>query len=170
MARTRAGDAFTSFVVEAGGVGHLVTAAGEALARHGGQSLARWVVLDAVASDPATVAQVARQRGMARQPVQRVADVLVAEGLAAFKPNPRHRRAQLLTLTPRGRRALAKISGQQEAWADEHGERIGIERLERARALLAEIGPLISMPAPPQTSDRAGARRPRAAERRDSVA
>lgn len=146
MARTRAGDAFTSFVVEAGGLGHLVTGAGEALARCGGQSLARWVVLDAVAARPATVAQVARQRGMARQPVQRVADVLVADGLAAFKSNPRHRRAQLLTLTARGRSALAAISARQEAWANAQGAKVGIETLERARALLAEIRPQISVP------------------------
>jgi len=153
MPRTRPGDAFTSFVVEAGGLGHLVTAAGEVLARHGGQSLARWVVLDAVAAAPATVAQVARQRGMARQPVQRVADVLVAEGLAAFKPNPRHRRAQLLTLTPRGRRALATITSQQEAWANSQGAKIGTKTLEHARTLLAQIRPQISMPDPARADD-----------------
>ncbi len=150
MPRTRAGNAFTAFVVEAGGLGHLVTAAGEALARHGGQSLARWVILDAVADRPATVAGIARQREMARQPVQRVADALVADGLAKFEPNPRHRRARLLTLTPRGRKALAVISAKQTAWADAHGTAIGIDRLDRARALIAELRPLISMPdAPP---------------------
>ena len=148
MARTHAGDAFTAFVVEVAALGHFVTAAGETLARYGGQSLARWVVLDAAAGRPMTVAQIARLRRMARQPVQRVADVLVAEGLAVFNPNPRHRRAQLLTPTPRGRRVLAAISCQQEAWADAHGARIGAETLDRARALVAEIRPQITMPDP----------------------
>ena len=147
MSRTTAGAAFTSFVVEAAGLGHFVTAAGEALARHGGQSLARWVVLDAVAEKPLTVAQIARVRGMARQPVQRIADVLVADGLATYKDNPRHRRARLLELTPRGRHALALISVRQADWANLHGARIGTERLHRARELLAEIGALIEMPA-----------------------
>lgn len=144
--RTDAGDAFTAFVVEAAGLGHFLTAAGETLARYGGQTLARWVVLDAVAVQPATVAQVARRRGMARQPVQRVADSLVADGLAAFTPNPRHRRAQLLALTPQGRRVLSAISVPQKTWADAHGARIGAETLERARALIAEVRPQIAMP------------------------
>ena len=60
MARTRAGEVFTSFVVEVAMLGHFVTAAGEAIARQGGQTLARWVVLDAVAQQPLSVAQVAR--------------------------------------------------------------------------------------------------------------
>jgi DNA-binding MarR family transcriptional regulator len=127
-----------------------VTAAGDELARHGSQSLARWVVLDAAASEPATVAQIARRRGMARQPVQRLADVLVAEGLATFRVNPHHRRARLLMLTPRGRKALKAISVRQEAWADAHGAKIGLEKLERARALIAEIRPMISMPDQPK--------------------
>ena len=135
-----------TFVVAASGLGHFVAAAGEVLARHGGESLARWVVLDVAASEPATAAEIARLRGMARKPVQRLADVFVADGLATFKPNPRHRRAQLLTLTARGRRVLAAINREQENWANEHGARIGIDRLERARAMLAQIRPLIHMP------------------------
>ena len=94
--RTAEGDAFTAFVVSVSGLGHFVTAAGEALAREGGQSLARWVVLEAITEHPATVSEVARGRGMARQPVQRIADVLVEDGLASYQPNPNHRRAQLL--------------------------------------------------------------------------
>jgi DNA-binding MarR family transcriptional regulator len=88
---------------------------------------------------------------MARQPVQRVADSLVVDGLAAFSPNPRHRRAQLLTLTPEGRRVLSAISVRQRTWADAHGTRIGTEALERARALIAEIRPQITMPDSPSS-------------------
>ncbi len=147
MSRTPAGDAFTDFVVETGGLGHHVTAAGEALARQGGQSLARWVVLDAVAERSLTVAQIARLRGMARQPIQRVADTLVEDGLASYKDNPRHRRARLLVLTLGGRQVLEVISARQAEWANAHGARIGTEKLRRARELLAEIGAVIEMPA-----------------------
>ncbi|MFI5287745.1 MAG: MarR family winged helix-turn-helix transcriptional regulator [Candidatus Dormibacteria bacterium] len=145
-ARTPAGDAFTSFVVEVGGLGHFVTAAGEALAREGGQSLARWVVLEAIADEPATVSDIARRRGMARQPVQRIADALVDDGLAAYQANPHHRRAKLLALTPRGTSVLARIASKQKAWADAHGAAIGIDALARARELIAAIRPHISMP------------------------
>ncbi len=83
---------------------------------------------------------------MARQPVQRIADALVAEGLAAYRANPAHRRAKLLALTPGGRAVLRTISIEQEAWADVHGAAIGTERLEEARTLLAAIRPLVWMP------------------------
>jgi DNA-binding MarR family transcriptional regulator len=148
MARTRAGEAFTSFVVEVATLGHFVTAAGEAIARQGGQTLARWVVLEAVAEQPLTVAQVARLRGMDRQPVQRVADLLVDDGLAVFADNPQHRRAKLLAPTAPGRRVLDRINAKQAAWANDHGTKVGIARLQRAHALIAEIGPLIELPAP----------------------
>ncbi len=148
MARTRAGEVFTSFVVEVAMLGHFVTAAGEAIARQGGQTLARWVVLDAVAQQPLSVAQVARLRGMDRQPVQRVADLLVDDGLAVFSENPQHRRAKLLAPTARGRRVLEAINTGQAAWANEHGAKVGIARLERAHKLIAEIRPLIELPLP----------------------
>jgi DNA-binding MarR family transcriptional regulator len=137
--RTPAGEAYTEFVVEVAGFGAFITAAGEALARVGGQTLARWVILDAIEDGPATVAQIARARGIARQAVQRVADLLVADGLAAYEANPRHRRAKLLRPTRRGREVLRVISEAQRPWADALGAEIGEARLRRARALLAEI-------------------------------
>jgi DNA-binding MarR family transcriptional regulator len=137
--RTPAGDAYTEFVVEVAGFGAFISAAGEALARVGGQTLARWVILDAIEDGPATVAQVARRRGIARQAVQRVADLLVADGLAAYEANPRHRRAKLLWPTQRGREVLRVISEAQRPWADALGAEIGEARLRRARALVAEI-------------------------------
>lgn len=152
--RTAAGDAFTDFVVEVAALGHYVTAAGESLARQGSQSLARWVVLDAIAARPATVSQIARLRGMARQPVQRIAEALVADGLAVFEPNPRHRRAHLLAPTPEGRHVDFVINLQQKAWADAHGARFGADRLNSLRAAISEIRPLIAMPEPPPGSPR----------------
>jgi DNA-binding MarR family transcriptional regulator len=148
MPRTEAGEVFTSFVVEVAMLGHFVTAAGERIAGEGGQTLARWLVLDAVAEQPQTVAQVGRLRGMARQPVQRVADLLVEEGLASFSDNPKHRRAKLLGLTAHGRQVLDTINAYQAVWANDHGDRLGIQRLENARALIAEVRPLIEMPSP----------------------
>lgn len=137
--RTVAGDAFTELVVQVTGLAWFVTAAGEALARTGGQTLARWVVLDAIEDGPATVAQVARRRGIARQAVQRVANLLVDDGLAVFEDNPQHRRAKLLRPTPDGREALRIISQAQQPWADELGEEVGEDELNRASELLTHI-------------------------------
>jgi len=137
--RTLAGDAFTSFVVQVARLGGDFTATGEKLAALGGQTLARWVVLDAAEDGPASVAQIARGRGMARQSVQRVADLLVRDGLAVYEDNPDHRRAKLLAPTQRGRRALRTISTAQKAWADALGDEIGEAELRRLSAILERI-------------------------------
>jgi DNA-binding MarR family transcriptional regulator len=137
--RTPAGDAFSQLTVQLFRAhGHLV-AAGDALARPAGPSTARWQVLAAIEGEPATVAQIARAMALTRQSVQRVADLLAEEGLAAYAENPAHRRAKLLDLTPRGREALAVIQRRQRAWADAIGAEIGEARLRRAGEILAAV-------------------------------
>jgi DNA-binding MarR family transcriptional regulator len=65
--------------------------------------------------------------GITRQSVQRVADLLVDRGLAAYVPNPAHRRAKLLTPTPAGRAAVEKIDPGHAALADRLAEALGEE-------------------------------------------
>ncbi len=142
--RTTEGDAFTDLVLEVAWLGGIFTSIGESLARPAGQTLARWVILDAIEDGPATVAQVARRRGIARQAVQRVADLLADDGLAAYERNPGHRRAKLLRPTPRGREALRTISVAQKEWADAIGADVGAAKLERATALISEIRRVVS--------------------------
>jgi DNA-binding MarR family transcriptional regulator len=146
--RTSAGDAFTSFVVQVARLGADFTATGETLAGQGGQSLARWVVLDAVEDGPITVAQIARRLGMARQSVQRVADLLERDGLAVYEANPEHQRAKLLLPTAAGRRALRTISTAQKAWADRLGAEIGEPDLHKVSAILERIQHAASMNRP----------------------
>lgn len=138
-ARTTAGDAFTELVLEVAWLGGILTSIGESLGRLAGQTLARWIILDAVEDGPATVAQIARRRGIARQAVQRVADLLVADRLAAYEPNPDHRRAKLVRPTQRGREALHTISVAQKAWADAVGAAVGVAKLKQATALLSDV-------------------------------
>ena len=116
-----------------------LTAAGEALARPAGQTLARWLVLEAVQDQPATVAQIARDMHLARQGVQRLADVLVRDGLAVYEPNPAHRRAKLLRLTAEGRSALRTVQAAQRAWADALGAELGETDLRQASAILDRV-------------------------------
>ena len=155
VVRSPAGEAFTHLVLEVAWLGGVFTAAGESLARLADQSLARWVVLDAVADQPATVAQVARRRGIARQAVQRVADLLVRDGLAAYLANPADRRAQLVQPTHDGREVLRTISVAQKAWADALGAEIGEEPLKRLTAEVAFIRQLVTarpLPGPARRS------------------
>src|SRR6478672_2022688 len=79
--RTPEGEALTGLVLQVVQLSTAFSAIGEALAKPGGQTLARWVVLDAAADAPSSVAHIARLRGFARQSVQRIADLLVRDGL-----------------------------------------------------------------------------------------
>jgi DNA-binding MarR family transcriptional regulator len=84
---------------------------GEAIAQTVGQTQARWQVMSAAASDrPHTVPQIARVLGVTRQNVQRIADLLVAEGAAEYRDNPDHRVSPHLVLTRRGQAALDRLT------------------------------------------------------------
>jgi DNA-binding MarR family transcriptional regulator len=137
--RTAAGDAFSGLAYRVLRLAGLLTAAGDALARPAGQTSARWQVLAAVEGEPAPVASIARTLGLARQSVQRVADALETGGLVAYEDNPRHRRSQLVRLTPAGRQALAVIQAAQAPWADALGARVGAAKLERTNAILDQV-------------------------------
>lgn len=142
--RTPAGDALSELVVQVFRLDGLLAATGDALAEPAGQTSARWRVLATVEDGPSTVAQVARSWGLARQSVQRVADVLVDERYCSYEENPGHRRAQLLQITPRGSRALHTIQAAQRAWADELGTAIGEADLRKANIILSRAIEVIS--------------------------
>jgi DNA-binding MarR family transcriptional regulator len=89
---------------------------GDALVKPLGLSSARWQVLGSVAHGRGTfpVARLADNMGLARQSVQRIVDELAEAGLVGFAPNPAHKRAKLVALTPRGERVFKQAS---ELWA-----------------------------------------------------
>ena len=129
--RTPAGDVFSVVVIQVLRLHGLLTAIGDALAEPAGQTSARWQVLAAIEEEPRPVAEIARLLGFARQSVQRLADVLEAEGHAAYEDNPHHQRAKLLRLTPSGKRALGMIKAAQAEWANRLGAALGRTQLQR---------------------------------------
>jgi DNA-binding MarR family transcriptional regulator len=135
----KSGDAFSKLVVQVFRLNGMLTAAGDALAAPAGQTSARWRLLAAVEDTPKTVAQIARAWSLARQSVQRVADLLERDGLIAYEDNPAHRRASLVRLTPKGRSALRRIQKAQRAWATAIGDEIGPGDLETATRILARV-------------------------------
>jgi DNA-binding MarR family transcriptional regulator len=137
--RTPAGDAFSAVAILILRLGGYLTTAGDELARPAGQTSARWQVLAAVESEPVTVARIARALGLARQSVQRVADVLAEEGLVGYQENPAHRRAKLLRLLPKGRTVLRAIQAAQQPWADGLGAQIGESDLRRVATTLERL-------------------------------
>jgi DNA-binding MarR family transcriptional regulator len=137
--RSREGDAVSRLSVLVFRLNGMLTAAGDALAEPHGQTSARWRVLAAVEQTPMTVAQIARAWSLARQSVQRVADLLERDGLVSYEANPAHRRASLLRLTPDGRSVLRRIQAAQREWADELGREIGLDDLTTANRILARV-------------------------------
>jgi DNA-binding MarR family transcriptional regulator len=63
---------------------------------------------------PRNLSELARERGVSRQGVQRLADALVAEGLARTTRDPRSARARRLELTEAGLAAYRELA-QHEA-------------------------------------------------------
>ena len=60
--------------------------------------------------------ELARDLGANRQNVQRIVNDLHKEGLVAFEVNSHHRRAQLVTLTEKGRRTFEAAMELQAPW------------------------------------------------------
>jgi DNA-binding MarR family transcriptional regulator len=137
--RTPAGDAVSLLTIQVLRLAGLLTAIGDTLAKPAGQTSARWQVLAVVENERATVASIARALGLARQSVQRVADLLAEDGLAVYVDNPDDRRAMLLMLTARGRSALRIIQAAQRSWADAIGAELGEKDLRVASATLARM-------------------------------
>jgi len=137
--RTPAGDHLTALIVPTIRLRALFTAAGEEIARPAGQTLARWLVMEAVVESPRTVAQIARSMGLARQSVQRLADLIERDGLSVYVDNPEHQRAKLVRLTARGRHALQTIQQAQQAWASDVAAEIGETELAQAAAAIDRL-------------------------------
>ena len=117
----------------------------ERLARPAGLSAAWWQVLGAVLGTPLPVAGIAREMGITRQSVQRIADLLVERGLAEFRDNPAHRRAKLLVPTPAGREAVAAINPGHAAAAARLVAAIGgADRLGAALDALRSLSDALS--------------------------
>lgn len=89
---------------------------GDHITRPLGMSSARWQILGRAAVMPQTVPQLARDIGQSRQSVQRIADILVKERLAVYKPHPSDKRTRLLELTSDGEATLAAIYERYNAW------------------------------------------------------
>ena len=109
------------------------------LGAEGGLTAAWWQVLGGVLDEPRTVADIGRRMGITRQGVQRVADLLVARGLAEYRPNPAHRRAKLLACTEAGYWAIRRIALVQRPWADRVGAAVGAGELAHALATLQHL-------------------------------
>ncbi len=117
----------------------LFLAKAEQLAKPAGLTAAWWQVLGAVLGGPRTVSDIGRAMGLTRQAVQRVANLLVDNGLCEFRPNPAHARAKLLAPTEAGFAAIAKLRDGTVAWAQELEAELGADDLRRTVELMERL-------------------------------
>jgi len=118
--------------------GYFIKAA-DCLTKESELTSARWQVLGTVLHEQHTVAAIARSMGLARQSVQRIADILVTEGLAEFLPNPAHKRAKFLSSTDKGLNSIKKIHPKVVAWAERVNDLIGEDELNDAGKAIANL-------------------------------
>jgi DNA-binding MarR family transcriptional regulator len=139
--RTPAGDALTRLVLPTFELNGEFLAAAEMMTRPVGLTPAWWQVLGATLDEPLPVAEIARRvgLGLARQSVQRVADLLVEREWAVYRDNPAHRRAKLLEPTPAGREVVGRLASAQHAWADAVGAVVGEDELAHVLSVLRRV-------------------------------
>ncbi|WP_245579127.1 MarR family winged helix-turn-helix transcriptional regulator [Inquilinus limosus] len=118
-----------------------VLAAGDRLVAGLGLTSARWQVLGTVvaADRPQPVAWLARDMGANRQNIQRIVNDLEKEGLVAFRPNPHHRRAQLVVLTDKGRETFDAAMRLQAPWVNGLSEGLRAEDIRTTHGVIAAL-------------------------------
>lgn len=137
--QTRAARIFTELLLEVFRLNGRLLASGDRLTVDLGLTSARWQVLGALEHEAATVSQIARRMGLQRQSVQRLVDILAAEGIVEGVPNPSHRRAKLVRVTASGRRALRALRGRQIEWSNRVTRGAGAADLVTALAALRDL-------------------------------
>jgi DNA-binding MarR family transcriptional regulator len=123
--------AFRAFVGSVVGLGHALLKHGDRANEPFGQTSARWRVLLRIAAGEGSVPAIARSTGYSRQATQRLADALVADGLAEFRPDETDRRRQGIVLTDSGRAMLDRMEASYDVWAQRLVTSIGHDELER---------------------------------------
>jgi DNA-binding MarR family transcriptional regulator len=130
--RTPAGEALTNVVLDLLRLSSLFLTAGDRLVAGLGLTSARWQILGAItyAERPQPVAWLARDLGANRQNVQRIVNDLHKEGLVVFEANPHHRRALLVVLTEKGKRAFETAMELQAPWVNSLSDGLSVKDIE----------------------------------------
>lgn len=138
---TLALSAVTDLILETFRLNGALIASGDALVGPIGLTSARWQVLGAIdaASVPLPVAHIARNMGLSRQGVQRLANEMKKDGLLAFTPNPHHKRAPLAVMTAKGRETFRGAMALQRKWAAALARDIPPHELMTASGLMNKL-------------------------------
>lgn len=132
---------FADLMLETFRLNGRLLAAGDALVADIGLTSARWQVLGAIAlsPQPLPVAHIARNMGLTRQAVQRVANEMARDGLVRFADNPHHRRAKLVLHTKKGRAAYDAVMRRYDPWAAALAAGLGSGQIGAALSVLRTV-------------------------------
>ena len=138
---TPAGAGLTGLILEIFRVNGRLLAVGDWLVAGLNMTSGRWQVLGAIALAPAAepVARLARNMGLTRQGVQRIVNDMRRQGLIELKPNPHHRRARLVTLTAKGRKAFGDATDLQVPWVNAVASGLKRRQIAAATRLLETL-------------------------------
>ncbi len=145
--RTQNRIVLTDLILEVFRLNGRLLSAGDRLVEDLGLTSARWQVLGAIALSerPQPVAWLARSMGLTRQGVQRIVNELLKDGLVELAPNPHHRRAHLVVLTPRGESTFEQTERLQAPWANGLAKGLRLEDLETAKRIVAVVRERLEM-------------------------
>jgi DNA-binding MarR family transcriptional regulator len=139
--RTPTGEALTDLMLDLFRTNSVILTAGDRLVAPLGLTSARWQILGAIAyaKQPQSVAWLARDLGANRQNVQRIVNDLNADGLVAFETNPHHRRAQLVVLTDKGKRAFEAAMDLQAPWVNDLADGLSVRDIATVRRVVTAL-------------------------------
>jgi len=139
--RTPAGEALTDLMLDLFRTNSLILTAGDRLVAPLGLTSARWQILGAIVSAerPQPVSWLARDLGANRQNVQRIINDLHKDGLVAFETNPHHRRAQLVVLTDKGKRAFEAAMDLQAPWVNDLADGLSVRDIATVRRVVTAL-------------------------------
>lgn len=139
--RTEAGEAVTALILDVFRLNGRLQLAGDRLVSELGLTSARWQILGAIAyaQRPESVAWHARTMGVHRQGVQRIVNELKQEGIVEFHPNPHHKRAHLVELTPKGRKLYEAADARQAPWVNELSDELTAEDIATAQQVVEHL-------------------------------
>ena len=128
---TQSGEAVTALILDVFRLNGQLLLAGDRLVAELGLTSARWQILGAIAyaKRPESVAWHARKLGVHRQGVQRIVNELKKEGIVELRPNPRHKRAHLVVLTPKGHRLFEDALALQIPWSNALSDGVSLDDL-----------------------------------------
>lgn len=138
---TPAGAALDGLILDLFRLNSQVLTGGDRLVAGLGLTSARWQILGTInATDrPQPVAWLARDMGANRQNVQRIVNDLEKEGLVAFESNPHHKRAQLVILTEKGRRAYGAAMQLQAPWINGLAKGLAVEDIKTMHQVISAL-------------------------------